>query len=233
MTDGESRALIPYDADSVVWSPDYALRYTMDEVDALTICRQRFKEMHKKYHTERRELAATVYAIALRLLHNEAGQIRLLSEPFFVSNPPGKFETPRDLFRVVWRYVTKEDPKLASKYGKVLWCLHEAKRHPEQAAEAIRRSGGIEKVARCGLCSPPYVDARDVGDGMDAYGNKIWYREEIKPKTVKPEMTEQAVRMRSEQRILDFVGNAEADEGGCACRNGVHKDLARPTPGSH
>jgi hypothetical protein len=48
---------------------------------------------------------------------------------------------------------------------------------------------------------------------MDAEGNRIWYREEIKPKTVKPEPDEEEVRYRSDQQIFDYVGNAEADHG--------------------
>jgi hypothetical protein len=213
MSDKPTRALVLYDPDNVSWGPDYGLRYTMDEVEALRICRGRFKEMHRKYHKERRELTATVSAISVRLLNNEAGQIKLLNEPQFREHPPRKFEGPRDLFRVVWMYVTKEDPKLASKYAKVIWRLYEAKVHPEAAADLILRSGGIEKVAQFGLYTPPYMDPRDIGDGMDADGNKIWYREEIKPKTVQPEPDEEEVRYRSEQQIFDFVGNAEADHG--------------------
>jgi hypothetical protein len=213
MSDNPSRALVLYDPSSVAWGPEYGLRYTMEELEALKICRRRFKAMYRKYRRERRELTATVYAISLRLLNNEAAQIRLLSEPFFREHPPGKFETARDLFRVVWLYVTKEDPKLASKYAKVIWCLYEGKVHPEAAADLILRSGGIEKVARFGLYTPPYVDPRDIGDGMDADGKKIWYREEIKPKTVQPEPDEEEVRYRSEQQIFDYVGNAEADHG--------------------
>jgi hypothetical protein len=213
MSDNPSRALVLYDPSSVAWGPEYGLRYTMEELEALKICRRRFKEMYRKYRRERRELTATVYAISLRLLNNEAGQIRLLNEAQFRAHPPGKFETPRDLFRVVWMYVTKEDAKLASKYAKVIWRLCEGNIHPEAAADVILRSGGIEKVARFGLYVPPYVDPRDVGDGRDPDGNKIWYPEEIKPKTVKPEPDEEEVRYRSEQQIFDYVGNAEADHG--------------------
>jgi hypothetical protein len=213
MTTETSRALVVYNPDAVAWGPEYGLRYTMDEVEALKICRRRFKAMYRKYRRGRRELTATVYGISLRLLNNEAGQIRLLNEAQFRERPPRKFEVPRDLFRVVWMFVTKEDPKLASKYAKVIWRLYERKVHPEAAADLILRSGGIEKVAQFGLYTPPYVDPRDVGDGMDAEGNRIWYREEIKPKTVKPEPDEEEVRYRSDQQIFDYVGNAEADHG--------------------
>jgi hypothetical protein len=47
----------------------------------------------------------------------------------------------------------------------------------------------------------------------DAFGNRIGCPEEIKPKTDKPEVTEEAAHMRSEQRMFDYVGAAEEDEG--------------------
>ena len=111
MTLENGPALTIDDPDAVARKSDHDLRHTMDEVEALKICQKRFTETHSRYHTERREQAATVYAIALRLLHNEPAQIRLLSEPMFRQHRSGKFETARDLFRVTWVYVTNEDPE--------------------------------------------------------------------------------------------------------------------------
>ena len=154
---------------------DHELRYERDPVEALIECRDRFQVNETGYHEERRQLTATIYAIALRLLKDEDASDRFHAQDYFHRPWRRYVRTPRDLFREVFKFVTGEGNKTASKYSKVLWHLHEGNCDPEDAASVIDVAGGIEKMARCGIPQPTYIHPADVGDGMDGFGNKINY----------------------------------------------------------
>ena len=147
------------------------------------------------------------------LANSEAGD-RFFTLEYFQKPWRRYVRTPRDLFREVFKYITNEGNKIASKYAKILWLLYEADVHAENAAYVLHRSGGIEKMAREGIFKPVHVDPRDVGDGMDAYGNPIHYPdEEFASAKDQEEEDESPVEVPSTDLLFDYVDSAPTPSG--------------------
>jgi hypothetical protein len=147
------------------------------------------------------------------LLSDKDAQDRFLKQDYFQRAWCWHVRTPRDLFRELFKYLTDEGNKTASKYGKVLWHLYQDQVHPEEAVSAISLSGGIEKVARSGLQKPTYYDPRDVGDGMDPYGRKIHYPDDPPEGDEGQGKHKREPKTDNAQMVLDAVDMAPADEG--------------------
>jgi hypothetical protein len=92
--------------------------------------------------------------------------------------------------------------------------LYEADVHAENAAYVLHRSGGIEKMAREGIFKPVHVDPRDVGDGMDAYGNPIHYPDEESASAKDQEDEDESpVEVPSTDLLFDYVDSAPTPSG--------------------
>ncbi len=206
MDDKESRDLVPLGAESSSESHHYS-----DPVKQLQKCRDRFQENEKGYHMTRIELVAQIYLLALLLIHDKEAQDRFFALNYFQKAWKRHVRTERDLLREVFKFVTGEGNKIASKYAKILWLLYEARIRPEDAASAIFCAGGIEKMARHGLWKPEYLDPRDVGDGMDGYGRKIDYPDE-QPKP-RNEDDEPSKTTTNADLLYDYVDSAPQPEG--------------------
>ena len=96
---------------------DQELRYGKDPVDALRECRDRFQQNEKSYHELRRLLVVTIYALALRILADAEARDRFFALEYFQKPWRRYVRTPRDLFREVFKYITNEGSKIASKYA--------------------------------------------------------------------------------------------------------------------
>src|SRR5215203_5759458 len=124
MDERESHALAILEQKPEFYEESYRdLRYSIDPVDALERCKGLFQQNEKGYHATRYELVATVYANGLRLLSDKDAQDRFLKQDYFQRAWCWHVRTPRDLFRELFKYLTDEGNKTASKYGKVLWHL--------------------------------------------------------------------------------------------------------------
>jgi hypothetical protein len=117
----------------------------------------------------------------MRLVGNIGAQEEIFKDDYWNGKKRWKVRNNRDLFRLMTEFViearSKNDLTQASKLGKVMWCLGEAKVHPDQAASAIFLSGGIEKVAQGGIKKPVMLHPLDTGDGMTIKGEKIEYHD--------------------------------------------------------
>jgi hypothetical protein len=131
-------------------------------------CRDYFIRSEAAYRDSRYQLLARVYAEALRISDSVQGMKLFYEEDYWHGCIHRQPRGIRDVFRDVCAYVTNatdmEERKIASKYAKVLWHLSEEKVPPEHAESAIRCSGGIEKIARSGLCPPPTFDPNSFCD---------------------------------------------------------------------
>jgi len=192
-------------------APDFDLRYKKDPVEAISECRNQFRQNESGYRENRLRLVATIYAISLRLVYDDEAQDRFFDKEYSQRVWRRHIRTSRDLFREIFKYVTEEDNKIASKYAKVIWLLSQANIHPGDAAYVIHRSGGIEKMVREGIYKPEYFNPRDVGDGMDANGKKIEYPDEES----KPQKKDNAPRVQTtnEQLLFDYVDSAPTPSG--------------------
>lgn len=73
-----------------------------------------------------------------------------------------------------------------------------------------------------------YVDPRDVGDGMDAYGNPIHYPDEEPASTKDEEEDDERPKLPNAELLFDFVDSAPTPEGTLHILAQYARGLRRP-----
>lgn len=144
------------------------LKPVFHRLRALRACRDFHHDLEEGHRESRYRLLAMVYAESIRIAESAVTLKLFYEEEYWAHRSRHKPRDLRDIFRDVCAYVTTADNtearKIASKYAKVLSHLHSGEVPPENAESAIHCCGGIEAIARRGLCKPPTFDPNSFDD---------------------------------------------------------------------